>query len=158
MFSLSTKAGRTLIAMTVALACMPAVASAGPVDVVPSQDLRSPDARDAANRQQSPTSSLAGTTSSRPDAHANAAASRIEARQDLRSPDTRDIAAGREYPPTPTVVTLREARAPEVTNSGFNWVAALTGASAAFGLILLTTAAALLIRRRTHREQPVAVA
>ena len=135
MLTPSIKAGRMLIAMTFALACIPATASARPVDTGPIQDLRSPDARDAAN----------------------AAAARIEARQDLRSPDTRDIAAGRKFPPAPTVVTLREVRDPEVASSGFDWIAAAAGACLAFGLIVLATAGVLLVRRRTHHEQPVAV-
>jgi hypothetical protein len=87
----------------------------------------------------------------------NAAESRIQARQDLRSPDTRDIADGRQYPPTPTVVKLKEIEAPEpVTATGFDWVAAVAGAASTLGVILLMTAAAVIVtRRRAHRDQPV---
>jgi hypothetical protein len=168
------------------LACTPSVASAEPKNITPfvdepapRQDLRAPDTRDAANRNQSPTSSLAGTTSQdrrSPDARdtalahlrgihpssygsdASAAASRIAARQDLRSPDTRDIADGREYPPTPTVVALKEIKAPEpVPATGFDWIAAVAGAATALGVILLMTAATVIVtRRRAHRDQPVA--
>jgi hypothetical protein len=144
MFSLFTKfTGCALFAAIVALACVPAVASAGRVDAVPSQDLRSPDTRDGAHRNQSPTSSLAGTTS-----------------QDRRLPDP-DVALAQERyyssyenaAPTPTVVSLR---APSDTGSGFDWFAAAVGACAA-GLSLLTTAGVLLLRRRTRHQQAVAI-
>ena len=170
--SLTTRTGRALIAITIALAFAPSVASARLIDAVPTpvQDLRSPDARDAANRSQSPTSSLAGTTSpdgvggalalqsdypSYPSPVIDVATSRIEARQDLRSPDTRDIAAGREYPPAPTVVSLKEIN-PAEPAPGFDWAAAVAGA-VTLGLILLMTAAIVIVTRRRAHRQPVAV-
>jgi hypothetical protein len=177
MSTLSTKSGRTLVALTVALACVPAAASARPVDLPTAQDLRSPDTRDAANRNQSPTSSLAGTTSqdlrsadardpalwqeryySTYQKEPSQAALRIAARQDLRSPDTRDVADGRQYPPTPTVVTLKEIRTPEaVPAADFDWIAATAGAATTLGMILLIGGgAAIITRRRAHRDQPVA--
>jgi hypothetical protein len=142
----------------------------------PRQDLRSPDTRDAANRYESPTSSPATTSPDRGSRDAvaaalaqeryygsygsdtNPAAARIAARQDLRSPDTRDIADGREYPPIPTVVTLKEIKAPEpVPATGFDWLAAVTGAATTLGAILLMiTSAVIVTRRRAHRDQPVA--
>jgi hypothetical protein len=106
------------------------------------QDLRSPDARDAANRSQSPTSSPAGTKSRS---------------QDLRSPDTRDVAGGREFPAPPTVITLKPVPDREPVASGFDWVAAAAGVGTALGLILLIPAGSLLSRRRKHRDQRVAV-
>ena len=74
------------------------------------------------------------------------------------SPDTRDIADGRQYPPTPTVVTLKKINAPEpVPASGFDWLAAVAGAAATLGVILLMTASAVIVTRlRAHRDQPVA--
>ena len=168
-FSLTTRA---LIAITIALAFAPTVASARSIDAVPTpvQDLRSPDTRDAANRSQSPTSSLAGTTSpdgggaalaverdwpSYPSPVNDVAASRIEARQDLRAPDTRDVAAGREFPPTPTVVSLKEITPPEPAPN-FDWAAAAAGALTLGLLLLMTGAIVIVTRRRAHRP-PVAV-
>jgi hypothetical protein len=162
------KSSRLLLATTVALVCLPAAASARPIAAVPGQDLRSPDARDAARTppaavrqfaspdardaalaQERYYSSYAGET--------DAARVRVAARQDLRSPDTRDVAAGREYPPIPTVVTLREVHQPEVSNSGFDWVAAGAGAGSVLGVILLTSGGGLLVRRRTRDKQLVTV-
>lgn len=171
--SLTTRTGRALIAITIALAFAPTVASARLIDAVPTpvQDLRSPDARDAANRSQSPTSSLAGTTSpagvggalaterdypSYPSPVREEAASRIEAGQDLRSPDTRDVAAGREYPPTPTVVSLKEIT-PAEPATGFDSASAAVGAATLCGILLMTAAAVIVTRRRAHRDQPVAL-
>jgi hypothetical protein len=85
------------------------------------------------------------------------AAALIEARQDLRSPDTRDIAAGREYPPTPTVVTLKEIPPSDPVATGFDWSAAVAGAATALGLFLVMGVAAVIVtRRRSHRDQPLA--
>ena len=142
MFSLPTKStGRALFAVTVALACTPAAAVA--------QDLRSPDARDAALAHEHSFGSY--------QSDANAARSRGAARLDLRSPDTRDIADGREYPPTPIVVTLKATNAPDpAPAAGFDWAAALVGAAAALGAILLAAAAVIVVRRRAYRDQPIA--
>ena len=91
------------------------------------------------------------------DLRSHDAAARIEARQDLRAPDTRDVAAGREYPPTPTVVTIKEIQPLEQSTTGFDWFAAVAGAAAALGLILLMTATVMIVtRRRAHRDQPLA--
>ena len=140
--------GRALLAATVALVCVPAAASARPIDAVAGHDLRSPDPRAAALAQERYYSSYA-----RP---AGPDGTLIVSRRDMRSPDTRDIAEGRKYPSTPTVVTLREVRPPEATSSGFDWTAATAGAGAALGVILMAAAGVLLNRRRTH-EPPVAV-
>jgi len=175
--------GLLLVGAVVALAAPAAARIDPPPDArdragsaVAQHDLRSPDTRDAGNRYQSPPSSLAGTTSTDRGSRearasalaqeryyrtynndANAVAAAIAARQDLRSPDTRDIAQGREHPPTPTVITLTETRAPEATSSGFDWIAALAGACASLGLVALTTAAALTVsRHRAHHDQPAA--
>jgi hypothetical protein len=123
---------------------------AEPAQSEPAQDLRSPDTRDAALAQERYYTSYADKT--------DAAEARIAARQDLRSPDTRDIADGRQYPPTPTVVTLKKINAPEpVPASGFDWLAAVAGAATTVGVILLMTASAVIVTRlRAHRDQPVA--
>jgi hypothetical protein len=94
----------------------------------PAQDLRSPDARDA------------GLTA-------------ISA-QDLRSPDARDYAGGR-YPAT-VAGPVPVAETPTAPVAGFDWMDALVGAAAALGLVLLMTAGVLLVRRRTHPDQPAA--
>jgi hypothetical protein len=146
---------KALIVLTVALGCVPAAASARPIDRVPPPQERSfasPDARDAALAHERYYSSYVND--------GGAAAARIAARQDLRSPDTRDVAAGRKYPPTPTVVSLRPIEVPaSVSADSFDWVAAVAGAGAAIGIMLLIMSGALLVvRRRAHRDQPVAVA
>jgi hypothetical protein len=85
------------------------------------------------------------------------AAALIEARQDLRSPDTRDVAAGREYPPTPTVVTLKQVEPSNPVDTGFDWFAAVAGAGIVLGLVLLMSGTAVIVtRRRAHRDQPLA--
>jgi hypothetical protein len=169
MLSLSpSSTGRALIAVAVALAWLPAAACAGPADVASGQDLRSPDTRDAASRTSVGTRSHARPTEEQaypgladlarsndlpsPDAR--------DTRVDLRSPDTRDAAAGREYPPTPTVVTLKEIKPEQVPDIGFDWGAAATGAAAAVSVILITAAAVatIMTRRRAHRNQLVAAA
>jgi hypothetical protein len=144
------------------------------------QDLRSPDTRDAANQQRlrpyglkrsgkagyvNPYSGHAAgaktdATGSDKDLRTpdwRDAAARIRGRQDLRSPDTRDIADGREYPPTPTVVTLKPLPAPgPAATGGFDWSDAAIGAAGAFGLIMLAAGGGVLVvRRREHRNQPV---
>ena len=77
------------------------------------QDVRSPDARDAATGYD-PKPIPLGTT------------------QDLRSPDVRDAAIG--YDPEPVAVAVR---APSGSGEGFDWVSAAIGAAAVGGLILL---------------------
>ena len=84
----------------------------------PRQDLRSPDARDAAEGRY--------LGMSRP-------------RQDLRSPDTRDTAS-------PHVATVRDS--PAVEPAGFDWASAALGAVAGTGLMLLALALAGPARRR----------
>ena len=95
-----------LSALAVAVAASNVPAFAGPS--TPSQDLRSPDTRDAATGYD-PKPVPVGT-------------------QDLRSPDTRDVAIG--YDPEPVAVTVHEP-------SGFDWVSAAIGVAAVGGLILL---------------------
>jgi hypothetical protein len=84
-----------------------------PAQVVGSQDLGSPDTRDAAAAQAQEPVSVARS-------------------HDLRSPDTRDAAIG--YDPEPVAVAVPE---PSGSGEGFDWVSAAIGAAAVGGLIRL---------------------
>jgi hypothetical protein len=90
------------------------------------QDLRSPDARDAA---AAPTSTVARGS-------------------DLRSPDTRDIAAGRSTGAS-TVVEI--VRTPSGRAVGFAWGDAAVGAGIAGGLMLVGLGATLAVSRRRRQ-------
>lgn len=121
---ITTTAG-TLLA-TATLAAAPAAATE-PV----TQDLRSPDARDAAA--------------------AAIAKSKLPA-QDLRSPDARDAA----NPVRPVVVQIPAAAPPD---AGLEWDSAAIGALAGAGLMIsLVGGGVLIIRRRpgTHVARPAA--
>jgi hypothetical protein len=116
-----TLTGPLAAILAVAILAAPAAASTG-------QDLRSPDARDAA----------AGRTTG------TAAA---PTRQDLRSPDARDAAAGR---------TSADVVAPvlEVTPARrFDWGDAAIGAGGATGLLAISLAGAMTLRRRQTRPR-----
>ena len=103
------------------------------------QDLRSPDARDAAGLQSGQPSARERYSARQeyqdlrsPDA---ADAAPGAGTQDLRSPDTRDYANG--YAPTfDSQPVIDEPSAP----SGFDWVSALIGAAAATGIALVLMA------------------
>ena len=89
------------------------------------QDLRSPDARDAAGTYAEPVTQVA---------------------QDLRSPDARD--AGLPESPTPdTVVEIRE-----VPGNGFDWGDAGIGAAGILALLSIAGGLTLMVttRRRRH--------
>jgi hypothetical protein len=102
--------------------------TAGPAGA--QQDLRSPDARDAALN-----SSIADAMASAPES------------QDLRSPDTRDAATHRR---APVVVNVQRVPAPE-SDSGLSWDSAGIGALIAAGLFASIAGAVVLIgRRRPH--------
>jgi hypothetical protein len=124
-----------LSALAVAVAAPNAPAVTGPS--TPSQDLRSPDARDAAVAQaQEPVS--VGTQDLRSPDTRDAASGYdpkpvpVGTTQDLRSPDTRDVAIG--YDPEPVAVAAPE---PSGSGEGFDWVSAAIGAAAIGGLSLL---------------------
>ena len=117
---------RQLAAALLAIGALtaPAAAQAQPLDMHAStatalaqardtQDLRSPDARDAANGY-SPTSPTSEPVV-----------------QDLRSPDTRDAAIG--YAPEPVPEPLVTGG----SSDGFDWVSGAIGAACVGGLILL---------------------
>jgi hypothetical protein len=140
------RSGVALIALTGVFATAAAGALADP------QDLRSPDTRDAA------LTVTTGQDLRSPDTR-DAALTATTA-QDLRSPDTRDPAVQGALAPEqlPDAGTLRpQPHVVEVSAGGFDWVAAVIGAAGAVGAILLITAAVLLARRHTHRDQPVAI-
>jgi hypothetical protein len=91
------------------------------------QDMRSPDARDAATVVQSS--------------------------PDLRSPDVRDAAQGRGTASAPQIVVMKVSRPqvsrPQVSGSGgFDWADAGIGAGAVFGLVLLGVGATLVVAHR----------
>jgi hypothetical protein len=102
-------------AAIVAAGAVPATAAAQ------GQDLRSPDARDAA------------------------AAAEEQAYQDLRSPDTRDAGRTPVEVPTP-VVEIRE-----VPGSGFDWGDAGIGAAGMLALFSIAAGLALMVGARRRR-------
>ena len=108
-------------ALALALGALSApVAAAVPAE---RQDLRSPDARDAALS--------------------------AAARQDLRSPDARDAAEGRGTfsAPEVTVVKLTE---PSPSSGGLDWGDAGIGAGALLGVILVGVGGTLAVVHRRH--------
>ena len=108
---------KTSAALGLVLAAVAAPAAAA------DQDLRSPDARDAA------------------------AAAAEQSYIDLRNPDTRDMAEGGSEAPKVTFVEVPVASAAE---GGLDWVDASIGAGAMLGLILLATAGTLAVTHRRH--------
>jgi hypothetical protein len=107
---------RSTLAISVGLA----LAALAPATAIADQDLRSPDARDAAARVSTPT--------------------------DLRSPDARDAAQGRSAAQAPTVMVVRM---PQGTRSnGLDWGDAGIGAGGVIALVALGSGASVLVRRR----------
>jgi hypothetical protein len=84
-----------------------------------SQDLRSPDARDAATQ--------------------------VQPAPDLRSPDAQDAAEGRGAWNTPQVTVLKISRPQVSSSSGFDWTDAGIGAGGALGLVLLAVGGTLVV-------------
>jgi hypothetical protein len=103
----------------------PAVAASAP------QDLRSPDARDAARQA----------------AVAPPAALRA---QDLRSPDTRDAAGGAAVAPAESARVSATRSAPSVSD-GFEWDDAGIGAAVMLALVSAASGTLLLVGRSRHR-------
>jgi len=96
------------------------------------QDLRSPDARDAARSAQ--------------------------ARQDYRSPDARDAAEGRGTFNSPQVIVVKAQPQP-ATPDGIDWLDAGIGAGSLLGLSLIGLGSALFVthrRRAVHHAPPIA--
>lgn len=104
-----------------ALAAVALAASAATGQTI--QDLRSPDAQDAAARVQPPT-------------------------PDLRSPDAQDAAQGRGTWNAPEVLVVKVTRPQASGSAGFDWTDAAIGAGAGFGLALLGVGGTLVL---THR-------
>jgi len=95
------------------------------------QDLRSPDARDAAR----------------------AAPTAAAQRQDLRSPDARDAAAGRGTFNAPEVTVVRLPQPAPAADGGIDWGDAGIGAGGLLTAILLATVSTFAVtrhRRRAH--------
>jgi hypothetical protein len=88
------------------------------------QDLRSPDAQDAASRA--------------------AGAQQPQPKQDLRSPDARD-AADAGSAPNVTVVRVDES---SPSSSGLDWADAGIGAGGVLGLTLVSLGGMLVVKRR----------
>jgi hypothetical protein len=148
---------RTQLITTAALVAACAVPAGAAAQ---SQDLRSPDARDAAAAAQaqgyqdlrSPDARDAGrATETRqysdlrsPDARDAGKAAQVT--QDLRSPDARDV--GRTPVEVPTsVVEIRE-----VPGSGFDWGDAGIGAAGMLALFSITAGLALMVGGRRRRR------
>jgi hypothetical protein len=93
------------------------------------QDLRSPDARDAAGHPLYYTSYASDATHT----------------QDLRSPDTRDAANHVVVPP---VTAPRVVRVSVPSATGFDWADAAIGAGTSFGLMLLIAGGVTVLSRR----------
>jgi len=114
------------------------------------QDLRSPDARDAATQSAQPTTQVAQDLRS-PDARdAAAQQAPTQVAQDLRSPDARD--AGRISPPVQQpIVEIRE-----VPSNGFDWGDAGIGAAGILAMLSIAAGFTLLVgsRRRRRGVQP----
>jgi hypothetical protein len=114
---------RTALALTtVLLAAGAPAAQAG-------QDLRSPDARDAAGRPPERVYSYYGTD----ETHV----------QDLRSPDTRDLSS-----PVQAPTEIRSVRVVAPGGTGFDWADAAIGAAISFGLVLLVGGGVAVVSRR----------
>lgn len=108
-------------------------AVAAPMAAAQQQDLRSPDARDAAMSQET-----------RADNSRQGLPSPV---QDLRSADTRDHAAGRGTFTAPEVVVVKLRQPSPAADSGIEWGDAGIGAAFLFGLLALGGSAAIVHRR-----------
>jgi hypothetical protein len=104
------------------------------------QDLRSPDARDAAR----PSETRQYSDLRSPDARDAGLAAQVA--QDLRSPDARDVGRIPVEVPTP-VVEIRE-----VPGSGFDWGDAGIGAAGMLALFSITAGLALMVGGRRRRR------
>ncbi|HKP21351.1 MAG TPA: hypothetical protein VJT68_07530 [Thermoleophilaceae bacterium] len=115
-----------------------------------SQDLRSPDARDAAATAAGQSggyvySSDPASSQARASGHAPAG---TQVAQDLRSPDARD--AGRE--PTSTPVPEPVVAVREVPQPGFDWGDAGIGAAGILAMVSIAAGLTLLLGTRRRRR------
>jgi hypothetical protein len=116
--------------LTAALITLAIAATASPGGALAGQDLRSPDARDAASGYRpSVDTAQSGTVA-----------------QDLRSPDARDAATG--YRPT---LELSQPTAQPTSPGGFDWLSWSIGVVAATGLLAVITVAITTHRHATMR-------
>jgi hypothetical protein len=130
--ALAALAASTASADTVDLRSQMGTSSlAGTTSAAPRQDLRSADARDAAQ---------------------TAYGRHGQPQQDLRSPDTRDYADGRGTFNAPEVTVVRETE-PAPPSAGIDWGDAGIGAGGMLGLILLALGSSLAV---VHRRQSAA--
>jgi hypothetical protein len=137
------------LAVALTGAALATVALAPGASAIAYQDLRSPDAADAARTvgDTPPPSSIAASAGAAyqdlrsPDARDAALppelrATGFESAQDLRSPDARDAASG--Y--SPTTASQPVADEPPASD-GFDWTSAAIGAAVGAGLLLVLIAA-----------------
>jgi hypothetical protein len=124
------------------------------------QDLRSPDARDAAHGRYLTATTTGAQDLRSPDArdaaHRRYLTATTTGAQDLRSPDARDAAHGRYLTATTTRaqdgardVTTDASTAsvrPATTSAGFDWPSAAIGAVIFGGFLLAGYAASILLR------------
>ena len=118
----------TVMGAPAAVAKPAAIAKDSAGSWTPPRDMRSPDARDAADG--------GGTT----------------AAPDMRSPDARDAAEGRGTFNSPEVVVVgggRQRPAPVAENDGIDWADAGIGAGVLGGLVLLASGGVLVAHRRS---------
>ncbi len=109
-------------ALALALAALAAPAATA------QQDLRSPDAKDAAR-----------------------AAAGQSVPQDLRSPDTRDYAEGRGTFNAPEVTIVKVPdNGPQPATGGLDWADAAIGAAGMLGVVLLGFGGAVAVVRHRH--------
>ena len=111
------------LGLTLAALAAPAASAGLP------QDMRSPDARDAA---------------------AAAAAQPQQPAQDLRSPDARDQAAGRGTFSAPEVTVVKLSEPVPSAGGGLDWADAGIGAGGMLGLVLVGIGGAFMVTRRSH--------
>jgi hypothetical protein len=134
------------LAVALAGAALATVALAPGATAIPYEDLRSPDAVDAARaaadapRVAPPASSIAASAADKyqdlraPEGSHGTPV--LAATQDLRSPDTRDVATG--YGPT---TASQPAVDTSPASDGFDWTSAAIGAAVGAGLLLVLIAA-----------------
>lgn len=130
-------------------------ACAAPAPAAAQQDLRSPDARDAAGQDGIYQPGEAGQDLRSPDArdaNEHRGLYQVQPRpqpgpQDLRSPDARD--AARNLPPVQIPAPTVEVREP---SGGFDWGDAGIGAAGMLALLSLTAGSALLVSARRRRR------
>jgi hypothetical protein len=123
---------------TVALGLV--VAALAPATALASNDLRSPDARDAAAASTAQSRYLWGALQP-----STAAAAPV----DLRTPDSRDAAAGRSAAGSPSVLVVRMPPH-QSAGGGIDWGDAVIGAGGAVAVLALTAGGTLALQRRRH--------